>query len=313
MNGNDIIRLGLGLESPWKITGQILDTDKQPHELRLTLKADRGRKFACPVCGRPCQAHDFKEFTWRHLNFFQHHCLITASVPRVRCPEHGVKRIEVPWARPGSKFTLLFEQAALLLVKEMPVLAAARIMQMTDKRLWRIILHYVNKAIDGFDLSGLRAFSMDETKGRKGHRYVTVFIDLDRKEKPVVFAVSGKGKKTLADFKNFLTEHGGNADNVIEVVADMSGAFIAGIKEHFNKSRITVDWFHVVQLLSKALEQVRRDEAKKANMPRGARWATLKKSESEFTESQLDALAENWWRWTCTRQQPGVSRKCCAG
>ena len=54
------------------------------------------------------------------------HCHLTAPVPRVNCPEHGVKRIQVPWAREGSRFTLLFKQAALALVREMPVKAAAR-------------------------------------------------------------------------------------------------------------------------------------------------------------------------------------------
>ena len=139
MHGNQILTLGLGLQEPWKIIDQILETDKQPHVLRLTVKADRGGEFPCPVCGRLCKAHDFKTMTWRHLNFFQHHCYITAQVPRVRCSEHGVKRIKVPWARKGSRFTLLFEQFSMALVREMPVLAAAKIIGITDKRLWRIV------------------------------------------------------------------------------------------------------------------------------------------------------------------------------
>jgi len=292
MNGNDIITLGLGLEQPWKITGQILDTSKVPQELRLTIAADRGSEFPCPMCGTMCKAHDFKEMTWRHLNFFQHHCYITAPVPRVRCPEHGVKRIKVPWARKGSRFTLLFEQVAMLMVREMPVLVTARILEMNDKKLWRIIRHYVNQALSEQDLTGLKAFSLDETKSRKGHRYITVFIDLDRDARPVVFATPGKGKKTLKEFKKFLSEHQGKAENVVEVVSDMSGAFISGIKTHFVNSEITVDWFHVVQLFSKAVDEVRRKEAKEVKMPKAARWATLKASEREFTEKQIEALAE---------------------
>ena len=292
MNGNDIIALGIGLEHPWQIVGQILNTDKDPHELRLSLKADRGSEFPCPKCGQMCKAHDFKEMTWRHLNFFQHHCYITAPVPRVRCPEHGVKRIKVPWARKGSKFTLLFEQAAMILAREMPVLAAARILEIDDKRLWRIIHYHVNQAIARLDLSGLRAFALDETKSRRGHRYITVFIDLDRQKHPVVFATPGKGKKTLIAFKTHLAKQGGKADNILEVVSDMSGAFISGIKSHFSNSSITVDWFHVVQLFSKAVDEVRRKEAKAASMPKAVRWATLKAAESELTEKQIDALAE---------------------
>ena len=59
------------------------------------------------------------------------------------------------------------------------------------------MLHYVKTAVNRLDLSKLKAFSLDETKSRKGHRYVTVFIDLDRADKPVVFAVAGKGKQTF--------------------------------------------------------------------------------------------------------------------
>jgi transposase len=249
MNNKDIIALGLGLQAPWEITGQLLDTGKSPHELRLTIQAQRGTRYPCPICGALCHAHDFKEMTWRHLNFFQHHCFITAAVPRIRCQEHGVKQIEVPWARKGSKFTLLFEQAAMILVREMPVLITATILEMTDKRLWRIVEHYVKTAMNAIDLSKLKAFSLDETKSRKGHRYVTVFIDLDQTKKPVVFAVPGKGKQTLKAFKEHLIAHKGKAEQVVEVVSDMSGAFISGVKTHFANSSHTVDWFHVVQLV----------------------------------------------------------------
>ncbi len=65
---------------------------------------------------------------------------------------------------------------------------------MKDKRLWRIVFHYVQASMSKLDLSALRAFAVDETKLRKGYRYVTVFLDLDRKEKPLVFAVCGKGR-----------------------------------------------------------------------------------------------------------------------
>ena len=292
MNSKDIITLGLGLQAPWEITGQLLDTDKNPQELRLTIQAQRGTRYPCPICGTLCHAHDFKEMTWRHLNFFQHHCYITAAVPRVRCQEHGVKQIEVPWARKGSKFTLLFEQAAMLLVREMPVLTTANILEMTDKRLWRIVQHYVKSAMNAIDLSGLRAFALDETKSRKGHRYITVFIDLDRTEKPVVFAVAGKGKQTLQAFKDHLIAHGGKAEQVVEVVSDMSGAFISGVKAHFTNSSHTVDWFHVVQLFTKAVDDVRRAEAKESTLPKATRWATLKNADGPLTDKQIDALAE---------------------
>jgi transposase len=72
VDGNEILLLGLGIQSPWKLLDQRLDIDKQPHELHLTVGSDRGTQYACPVCGGSCAAHDFQEKTWRHLNFFQH-------------------------------------------------------------------------------------------------------------------------------------------------------------------------------------------------------------------------------------------------
>ena len=78
MNEYDIISLGLGIQAPWKIVGQILDAKKRPHELRIRIEADRGSKYPCPICSTMCNAHDFKEKTWRHLNFFSasllYHC-----------------------------------------------------------------------------------------------------------------------------------------------------------------------------------------------------------------------------------------------
>ena len=292
MDANDVLFLGLGILPPWTLVGQRLDTEKRPKELHIELAAERGALFACPDCARPCKAHDFAEFTWRHLNFFQHHCYITVKVPRTACPDHGVKRIQVPWAREGSRFTLLFEQAALMLAREMPVLAAARIIGITDQRLWRIVEHYVGQAVARLDLGRLKAVGLDETAAKRGHNYVTVFIDLDAKQKPVVFVTPGKGKQTVAAFKVFLDQHGGKPGRIAEVVCDMSPAFLAAIGETFEQANVTVDWFHVVQLFTKAVDEVRKAEAKHNTMPKALRWAVLKAADGKLTTKQAAALAE---------------------
>ncbi len=292
MLNNDIISLGLGLTPPWKLIDQRLDRDREPHELHMELAVDRGALFACPDCGKACKAHDFSEFTWRHLNFFQHHCYITARVPRTDCADHGIKRITVPWARAGSRFTLLFEQVAMILVREMPVLAAARIMAITDKRLWRVVEHYVGQAVARLALGGLRAIGLDETASKRGHNYVTVFIDMDRKAEPVIFATPGKGKACVKAFRRFLLDHGGEPTRVVEAVCDMSPAFLAALAESLPRASVTVDWFHVVQLFTKAVDQVRKAEAKKSSLPKSLRWAVLKAADGKLTDQQANALAE---------------------
>jgi transposase len=292
MDDNRVLALGLGVTAPWRLVEQRLEVERRPQELHLRVEAERGALFACPACGRSCKAHDFQDFTWRHLNFFQHHCIITAKVPRTSCPEHGVKRVEVPWARPGSQFTLLFEQAALLLAREMPVLAAARLIGITDKRLWRIVEHYVALAVAGLDLTAVQAVAFDETAAKRGHVYVTVFIDLDRKHQPVLFVTPGKGKETVTRFRAFLEDRGGAPGRIVEVVCDMSQAFLAAVGEQFPTAAVTVDWFHVVQLFTKAVDTVRKAEATLVKLPSATRWAVLKAGDGPLTERQAAALAE---------------------
>ena len=161
-----------------------------------------------------------------------------------------------------------------------------------DQRLWRIIEHYVGQAVARLDLGRLKAIGLDETASKRGHNYVTVFIDLDRKQKPVVFVTPGKGKETVTAFKTFLEQHGGKPGRIAEVVCDMSPAFLAAIGETFKSATVTVDWFHVVQLFTRAVDQVRKAEAKHTTMPKALRWAVLKAADRGLTEKQAAALAE---------------------
>lgn len=74
----------------------------EPH---ITIGYGPVSRFHCPEAGcgeASCPVHDTMERTWRHLNFFQYKAFIDASVPRVACPEHGVRTVTVPWTRPGS-------------------------------------------------------------------------------------------------------------------------------------------------------------------------------------------------------------------
>lgn len=291
MNTNDIMVLGLGLQAPWKLVNQHLDLNKHPHQLQLEIAADRGSQYPCPHCQQMCSAHDFKDKTWRHLNFFQHHCFITARVPRVKCPEHGIRLVNVPWAREGSGFTMLFEQAALTLVREMPVKAAARIVGITDQRLWRIVFHYVRKALAQVDYSDVTSIGLDETASKRGHNYVTVFIDMNKTKEPVLFATPGKGKKAIKEFRSFLKTRGGSADNITQVVCDMSQAFLSGVKQYLPKSSVTIDWFHIVQRFVKAVDDTRKKEHRNVGLPKGARFAVLKGKRKRLTTTQAVALS----------------------
>lgn len=259
-NVEELFRVALGLAKPWEISK--VEFSKDEHRLDLWLDFPAGSHFACPECGRSdCGVHDTSERVWRHLNFFEHKTVLHARHPRVHCPEHGIKTVEVPWARPGTGFTLLMEAYILALVEGgMTAAEAGRLIGEHDTRVWRVLEHYVEQARAEADFSEVRTVGVDETSRSKGHNYVTVFMDLQEDRRGVLFATEGKDAQTVERFREDLEAHGGTAEQVEEACMDMSGAFISGMREQFPGAALTFDNFHLMQLLTKAVDETRRQE-----------------------------------------------------
>lgn len=229
----------LGLQPPWRVTS--VEFDKSLGKLEIGLDFPRGSRFACPHerCGESaCPVHDTTEKSWRHLDFFEHQAFLTARVPRVDCPEHGVHLVVVPWARPGSGFTLLMEVAMLTFAKQMPIAPLAAMAREHDTRVWRVVEHHVGAARAGLDFSGVTKVGCDETSARKGQDYVSIFMDLA--ERRVMFATPGRDAETVRAFADDLAAHGGAPKTQVdEVCCDMSPAFIKGVEEHLSEPEET--------------------------------------------------------------------------
>jgi len=275
MQMNDLFRVALGLKEPWVVSRIEFSADQRQLDLWLDFPA--GGRFDCPECGRTCGAYDSTERTWRHLNFFEHKTLLHARQPRVQCPEHGVKTVEVPWGRPGAGFTLLMEAFIVMLVQGgMTPAQAGRMIGEHDTRIWRVLQHYVGKARAEADFSRVKAVGVDETSRSRGHNYISVFMDLDADDSRVLFATEGKDAATVEAFKEDLESHGGKAEQIEEACLDMSPAFIAGLSEQLPNAQLTFDNFHLMQLLGDAVDQVRRAEQPTHPELKGTRYVWLK-------------------------------------
>ena len=201
MRDTDLFRMALAIEPPWVVTRS--DFDAAAKRLDIHLDFAKGSRFACPVCGAAgCPAYDSADKTWRHLNFFQHEAYLHARLPRVTCERCGIKQVAVPWARPDSGFTLLFEALIMAMVQAMPVAVVARMINEWDTRLWRVIHHYVEQARQRADHSAVTRVAFDETASRRGHNYVTLFVDLLRRR--VLFVADGKDAATVEAFAKTL-------------------------------------------------------------------------------------------------------------
>ena len=167
MRDVELFQAALGLSAPWRVVESSFEADQRRLELRIDF--ERGARFACPECDLAgCEVYDTAEKRWRHLDVFQHQAYLVARVPRVRCPEHGVRQVALPWARPGSGFTLLFEALVMALVAEMPVAAVAELVGEHDTRIGRVVHHYVDRALARQDRSGVTRVAVDETSFRRG-------------------------------------------------------------------------------------------------------------------------------------------------
>lgn len=269
--------MALGLSKPWKVVRSgFEEAGKESKFLYVDLEVETGAQMPCPSCGRLCPLYDHEVKKWRHLNFWQHPTYLSARVPRVQCPDHQVRQVVVPWARPESGFTLMFEAFVMALAKEMPVSAVAQLVAEHDTRLWRVVRHYVVQAHGQQDWSGVEVVAIDETATRKGHRYATVVVELDAEKEQaarLLYMTPERSAASVGQFVEQMPAHGATAKQVRLAAIDMSAAYQKGVKEHLPQARMVFDRFHVMQLAGQAVDEVRKELRSQGADVKGALWA----------------------------------------
>jgi len=280
-----LFAMALGIQEP--IFLERIDFIKDDGELHIYMNFRRGSKFACPICGKKeCAVHDTTDKTWRHLNFFQYKCFIHFRTPNTKCDDCGVHLFVPEWGRTQSGFTMLFEAFVLTLAREMPISKIAEIVDEHDTRIWRIVASHVKKAYSQKDFSKATQVGVDETSSKKGHKYVSVFVDMQQRE--IMFATEGKDAATIDKFIEEMPSHNATPEQIKELSMDMSPSFILGSKKFVNAS-ITFDKFHVVKQLNEALDEVRRAEQKLNPLLKGSRYIWLK-NPNNLTANQANNL-----------------------
>ncbi len=203
----------------------------------------------------------------------------------------------MPWARHGSRFTRAFEDQVAWLACNCSKTAVAELMRVAWRSVGGILERVAAEARREVDLlAGLKRIGIDEISHRKGQRYLTVVVDHHTGR--LVWAAAGRDRKTVLAFFDALGEE---RCKQIELVSCDMAAWISGpVAERCPDAVRCVDPFHVVQLTTDALDEVRREvwnEARRAgNMElardlKGARFAVWKNPEN-LTERQAVKLAE---------------------
>lgn len=129
MNDTQLYQTILGIPGQWKVDSVELDAPAQSVTVHISLAPDATP--VCPVCEKPATRYDHQTRTWRHLDSCQFITYLRCKIPRVKCDEHGVKQMRVPWAEEGSRFTMLFEAFAILVLKSTSKSKAAALLGIT--------------------------------------------------------------------------------------------------------------------------------------------------------------------------------------
>ena len=303
MDEKEIFGMALGVNgTPWQVVEVTLDLTQTPGRLDIRLDFPPGSRFPRPSDGQLSPVYDTEEHSWRPMNFFQFECYLHAWVPRIDGGQpDGVKTVAGPWARPRSGFTLLMEAMMVLLSQTgMTVAEAARTVAETAHRIWRVLFHHVQQAHQQIEVTEVTQLTVDETSVRRGHHYVTVVCEPGSQEEKrstrVLFVAEGREAAAVEQAKVFLEERGLPSSQIREVCADMSPADAKGIREQFREARLVLDFFHVVQLLTTAVDTVRRREsARFPQLLKGTRYLWLKneKNLSEAQQEQRRQLCRN--------------------
>ena len=248
----------LGLGSPWEV--KIVELKLQEKKVEIQLGWQWGAAAKCPECGRACSLHDCApERTWRHLDTMQFTTLIQARAPRANCPEHGVMTMQVPWAAPQGRFTLLFERFAVeVLLASASVSQACQLLGIGWDTAHEIMRRAVERGLDRRHLEGLKHLGMDEKSFKRGQSYITLLTDLDGAR--VLDVVEERTSEAADQLWETLS---GEQKQAVEAVAvDMWPPFIQTLQKQVPDADIVHDKFHVSQYLGEAVDKVRRQEHK---------------------------------------------------
>lgn len=252
---SSIVRRTLGIKFHGVKSVEELDGGFQVH-----LDVHRGRRLPCSVCGTPGRVRDRLALRrWTHVPLWGIPVTLTYAPARVLCGTCGKVKVEaIPWSEGKSRLSKGLIWLLAFWCKLLPWKQVAHMFGVH----WNTVAAAVRQAVDyglahrGMD--GVVYIGIDELSRRKGHVYVTNVYDL--KEKRLLWSGEGRSQATL---RAFFAEHGeALKPGVTGVCCDMWQPYIDMVKEQWPQATLVFDRFHIMQQLLRAVDEVRRGEAR---------------------------------------------------
>ncbi len=294
MDDRELYRQILGIVNPWHITGIDLNIDNDC--VHIYLEWPHGNDGICPECATTCKIHDRREErTWRHLDTCQLKTYIHCRIPRVKCPEHKTKTMNIPWAEETSRFTAQFEAVAILFLEGSKNISKTALgLRVSWHEMSNIMKRAVRRGLARRKDETISHIGMDEKSFLKGHSYVSVITDIDGKR--VLDVTVDRKKESVNALWGSLTEK--QRDEVEAVSIDFWKPYITGAVEHVPNAAIVHDKFHIMKYMNEAVDKVRKSEHKHLSSQndsvlKGTKYPWLKNKEKFTDKNENDFKALN--------------------
>jgi transposase len=257
-------------------------TEYQDGQVIFTIRQEP-RTFRCEACGsRDVRPKGRVERRFRSLPIGSRATAIVFPIPRVACQACGVVRqVEIPFADPRRSYTKAFERYASELSQCTTILDVALHLNISWDVIKDIQKRDLLRRYAKPKLKHLRHIAIDEISVAKGHRYLTVVMDLE--SGAMVFVGDGKGGDALRPVWKRLR----SSKAKIEAVAmDMSPAYREAVSTYLPEAKIIFDHFHAIKLFNEKLSDLRRALHREAteqmhkDVLKGTRWLLLKNPEN---------------------------------
>lgn len=247
----------LGLRKPWRVSRVTLSLEGK--RIDVSLEHRRRAQFCCPECHLPSPLYDhIPSRHWRHLDHGECLTWLHARIPRVYCLEHGFRHVTVPWALPGSRFTLPFERHAIDTLLETDVLGGARLLKLSWDEAWHLMERAVERGQKAKKRRVIPYLGVDEKAVARRHQYVTMVCDLNRGT--VEYLAENRDKTSLDAYYASLSEE--QLAGIQAVAMDMWDPYIASTRAHVpnGERKIVFDRFHIMKHMNEAVDAVRKEE-----------------------------------------------------
>ncbi len=254
---------------------------------------------SCPKCGgnktyfRGKKCRKLRMVPWGKMQCFLH-----LTLHRIACHDCGKCSWPVlDFVHGKQRMVHAFVEYVLCLITIGTILGVARFLGVGWDLIKNIHKGHLKKKYKEIPFSELEFLSIDEFSIRKGHNYMTIFVDI--RTGRIIHAVEGRSKGDIIPFLNDLAA---KAKNLKAIAMDMSGPYASAVQSILPKVDIVFDHFHVSALINKALDEIRRQQQNQLeNSPKrvikGKRflllcnYSSLDKSAQEGLQALLDVNA----------------------